>query len=56
MRDERLERNWKMANAASPNTSKPPTRVFLENYDEIFKKKKLVEKRSMKISKKNVDR
>lgn len=38
MSDARLERNWKMANAASPNVTRPPSQNYLDNYDAIFRK------------------
>lgn len=36
----RLERNFKMANAASPNVTPPPSKAYLDNYDSIFRKPK----------------
>lgn len=38
--DERLERNWKMATAASENKTRPASKKYLENYDAIFRKNK----------------
>lgn len=35
MADERLERNWKMANAASDNVMRPPNDQYRDNYDAI---------------------
>lgn len=35
MADERLERNWKMANAASDNVMRPPNEAYRDNYDAI---------------------
>ena len=39
MADERLERNWKMANAASENVMRPPNSAYRKNYDAIFRAK-----------------
>ena len=39
MADERLERNWKMANAASDNVMRPASEQYRANYDEIFRSK-----------------
>lgn len=39
MADERLERNWKMANAASDNVMRPPNDQYRANYDAIFRSK-----------------
>ena len=33
---DRLERNWKMANAASSNVSLPPSKSYRDNWDAIF--------------------
>jgi len=33
--DERLERNWKMANAASDNVMRPASEQYRANYDSI---------------------
>lgn len=35
----RVERNLKLANAASPNVSLPSSKKYRDNYDMIFKKK-----------------
>jgi hypothetical protein len=39
MADARLERNWKMANAASDNVTRPSSRAYRDNYDRVFRKK-----------------
>ena len=36
----RLERNWKMANAASESRTRPSSKAYRDNYDAIFKKPK----------------
>lgn len=36
---DRVERNWKMANAASPNVTLPPSKAYRDNWLRIFKKK-----------------
>ena len=35
----RLERNWKMANAASESRTRPSSKAYRDNYDSIFRKK-----------------
>lgn len=35
----RLERNWKMANAASSNVTPPPSKAYRDNYNSIFRKR-----------------
>ena len=35
MADERLERNWKMANAASDHVMRPANEAYRDNYDAI---------------------
>lgn len=40
MADERLERNWKMANAASEHVMRPPNDAYRKNYAAIFGKPK----------------
>ena len=35
----RVERNFKLANAASPNVSLPSNQKYRDNYAMIFKKK-----------------
>ena len=37
---DRLERNYRMANSASENRTRPATKEYLDNYDSIFRKKK----------------
>jgi hypothetical protein len=39
MSDARAERNWKMANSASENKTRPATKEYLDNYDRIFRKR-----------------
>jgi hypothetical protein len=36
---DRVERNWKMANAASENRTRPSSKAYRANYDSIFRKK-----------------
>ena len=36
---DRVERNWKMANAASENRTQPSSKAYRANYDAIFRKK-----------------
>jgi hypothetical protein len=39
---DRVERNFKMAHAASENRTRPASKEYLANYDAIFRKKKKV--------------
>ena len=39
MANERVERNWKMANAASDNVTRPVSDVYRNNYARIKWKK-----------------
>lgn len=49
---DRVERNWKMAHAASPNVSLPSNKAYRDNFDRIFRKKKVAAKPKKKISRK----
>ena len=50
MADERLERNWRMANAASDHIMRPGTKPYRDNYDRIFRKKTTEKKATKKRS------
>jgi len=39
MSDARLERNFKMAHAASPNVSLPPSKAYRDGWEAIFSRR-----------------
>lgn len=41
---DRLERNFKMAHAASPNVSLPPSKAYRDNWDSIFSRRSKTKK------------
>jgi hypothetical protein len=50
MADERLERNWRMANAASDHIMRPANEKYRSNYDRIFRKQSTAKKTPKKRS------